>query len=248
MAGYNLDYFAFLIPIVVSILMFLPSVLVRHRFYFAEPKGEMQPDRKYTENLRNMLAGVEENPPEVSVTHAPLRSGRSYVTYTDGIGKRILLHSDAMDLFREDELNAVILKEYFELKNRYGLKFVYSSNLVAIALVDGIVILSILSTFLNGQSIISLILIGAMLVVIGMIISLPLLIRKLILRKEVLSDLKSVRLSGNTENLKPYITKSLDNYRPSPLMTDKRLARVRKILEKQDMYRIHKIETSLSGR
>ncbi len=248
MAGYNLGYFAFLIPVVISFLLFLPSLWVRHRFYFAKPKEGIPTEQKYTENLRNMLAGIDVNPPEVSISDMPLRIGRSYVTYTDGIGKRILIHSDATTIFSEDELNAIILKKYFEMKNRDALKFIYTSNLAAIVVIDGLILSAILETFLNGQPLISLILIGAMLVFVGLIISLPLILRNLVIRKEVSSDLKSVRLSGNPENLKSYIIKSLENYKPSPLMTDKRLNRVRKVLEKQDLYRIRKMETSTPGR
>ena len=87
-----------------------------------------------------------------------------------------------------------------------------------------------------------------MLVFVGLIISLPLIIRNLVRRKEVLSDLEAVRLSGNPDSLKSYIIKSQENYKPSPLMTDKRLIRVRRVLEKQDQYRMHKIETYVSGR
>lgn len=242
MAGYNLGYYAFLVPVVISFLLFLPSLWVRHRFYFAEPKRDIPSDSKYTENLRKMLSGVDENPPQVSVTSTPLKNGRSYVTYTDGIGKRILIHSDAIDLFSEDELNAIILKKYFEMKNRYALKFIYMSNLAVIVFVDGMILSSILEIFLSSQTLLSLILIGAILVFVGLIISLPFILRILVLRKEVMSDLKSVSLSGDPENLKSYITKSLENYKPSSLMTDKRLIRVQKVLEKQDIYRIRKME------
>lgn len=191
------------------------------------------------------MATIDEEPPEVCISNIPLRAGRSYVTYTYGEKKRILIHSGAVSLFSENELNAVILKKYFEIRRKDALKFVYTSNLATIAFVDGVIIPVVLSTFLNSQTFISYVFIAVTLVSVVLIAPLPYIIRALMKRKEISSDLASVRLSGDSENLKSYITKALENYKPSPLMTDKR---VRKLMGKQDLYRVHRIESSGFGR
>ncbi len=244
MAGYDLGYFAFIIPLLISFLLLLPSLWVRHRFYYAKPKQQITADSRYTESLRNAVKGIDDDPPEVAIADTPMRNGRSYVTYTDGVNKKILIHSEALELFDEKELNAAVLKKYFEIRKKDALKFIYASNLAVVAFVDGLIILAILSTIMNSQTYLSYILLAAMLVLVALIITMPYLIRILVRRKEASSDLECVRLSGNAEYLKSYITKSLANYKPSPLMTARRIDRVRKVLGKQDLYRLNKIDSA----
>lgn len=242
LAGYRLGYFMFIIPILVSLSLMMPSLYIRNRFYNANSKMDIASDSKYTGNLRKMLTGIDDNPPEVFINNMPLRVGANYVTHTDGKNKRIMIHSDAVDLFTEDELNSAILKKYYDLKNKTGLKLIYRINVLVIVFADFLIVSAILFQYITNLNVQLIIAMAMFWVTLGFIAGFPLILRRMAFGQESASDLASVKISGGFEHMKSYISKSVDNYKVSPLVVGRRYERVLKFTRKQSEKRLNALE------
>lgn len=237
LAGYSLGLFKFVIPLLVTLTLFVPSIYLRSRVYNKIQDSMMSSDSKFTNNLKRTLSGIDDNPPEVFVNEQPLKMGAAFVTHTDGKNGRIMIHSEALGIFTESEIDSAVLKAYFDLKNRGGLKTLYRINALVVAFVDCLVILAIIFPYINSQ-ILQVVSLSCMVVItFGFIIGFPRALRMLVFKQESTSDSASVRISGDSESLVSYISKSTENYRSSPFITSKRLERVIKYREKQSELR-----------
>ncbi len=243
MAGYNLGLYMFLIPIPASVIIFVPSLFIRHRSINAKPKTEQPPDIKFTENLRKLLRGVDDNPPDVFLNPAPVRVGSNYVTYTDGKSGRISIHSEALDKFTDEEINSAVLKKYFEKKNGDALKFIYKVNFIVMFYVDALIILAAAFQFITDQNLQLAVLLTLAAVTFGFILGFQFVVRLLVYRKEAVSDLATARVLADVSGLKSYIVKSMENYQVSPFVVGKRYDRVMNFQKKLAGKRISNIES-----
>ena len=242
MAGYNLGLYMFLIPVPASFIIMAPSLFIRHRSLNTEPKMGIPSDNGYTGNLRESLRGIDENPPEVFIIPAPLRTGSSFVTYTDGRAGRILIHSEALNAFTEEEINSAVFKKYFEKRNKDALRFTYKVNFMVMLYVDALIISGSIVHFIHDQSFQLAVLLTLAAITFGSILSFQFIIRLMVYRKETVSDLAIARVLGDFSGLKSYIVKSTDNYRVSPLVVGKRYERAINFQKKLAGKRIRYLE------
>lgn len=144
-------------------------------------------------------------------------------------------------MFSENEIKSAILKKYFELKNKSGLKLIYRLTAIIIFFVDALIFLSITVSYITNQNLQLVISFAVLLLTFGFIFSFQLILRKLLLVNEIRSDRYSTKISGNPEDMKSYISKSSENYMFSPLAIGRRYERAMTYQKKQAERRIRNI-------
>lgn len=241
-AGYNIGYYAFLIPLPASLIIMMPSIFVMYRSKYARPKKEVQTDAKYTDSLKSMLSGIDDSPPEVFIRPSGRRVGSSFLGHTDGPEMRLSISEDAQEIFGEEEIGAALLKTYFEAKDRAAEKFVYKVNVSVMLYVDAIILLPSLANEVSNGFLKLAIALALAVVVLGFIGSFPFIIRRLILKKDMSSDAKASSLLKEPDQLKSFIMKAARNYRMPPLATPRRAERVVSQQEKLARKRVENLE------
>lgn len=225
-AGYDLGSYVYLILIPASLIIMMPSIYIWYKGRHARERPNLQIDETLTASLRAMLAGYDDNPPEVFIRSGDRKLGANFVTHTDGPNPKIGIFASAKGIYDEKEINAAILREYFDLKNRVASRFVITINLLIMMYLDGIVILSQLARVENSN-ILGLVFVGALgVLVFGFIGGFPALLKMLTFRKESGSDEKAARYMKDIDPLKSLILKGAENYIISPMATSRRAERM----------------------
>lgn len=245
-AGYNVFPYMFLIPIPASFIIMLPSILIRNRTIHAKPKTDIPSDPKYSEYLRKKVERFDQNPPEVYISPAPVRIGSAFVSHTDGKPVRIIVRSEAIEKFREDEIESAILKIYFDMKEKGALKSIYRLNFVVLFFLDGTIILTTFANYISDQNVKLVILPVLLILVLGFMALFPTITKKLVLVKEISSDSSAAKLIGDIESLKSYISKSAENYVVSPMAVGRRYERIINSQKRLAQKRIRKLELSFN--
>lgn len=247
-AGYNVYPYTFLIPIPTSFIVMLPSIVIRNRTFNAKPKSDIQSDPDYTEYLRVAVEKIDQNPPEVFISPTPVKIGSSFVTHTDGRSARVLIHSEALDKFSEDEIRSAVVKKYFEFKQKSSLKFIYRINFLALFILEGAIILTSLVNYVTTPDLKIAMLVAMLVLVFGSISSFPFAARRLIFLKERVSDVASAIQTNDTKGMKNYIIRSTENYVVSPLATGRRYERTIKFQKNLAARRISYLESQIANK
>lgn len=246
-AGYNLGVYVFLIIIPASLIVVVPSFYLWYRSRYAHEKKDLQIDEELTGSLRNILAGIDENPPDVFIRQSNLRIGSAIVTHTNGPNPKIGVTSDAKGIYDQKEIGAAVLREYFAIKKNSALRLVFAINLSLMLYVDGIILLSGMAQMEIGNQL-GLLLISALgVLVIGFIASFPYMVKLLSLRKELGVDLVAAKTLGEIETLKSLIRKGVDNYKIPAMITPRRVERMMAGQDRMAKKRIVALESLESG-
>lgn len=243
-AGYNLGYIVFLIPVPASIIIMMPTIYIGYRSRTAKPKTGLVLDEPLTAWIRSKVENTDPNPPEVAMASRPRRVGANFASHTDGPQKKILLAQDARNIFGEDELHAAVLKTYYDMKANSSMKFIFRLNLILMLYVDAIILLTAFSKSITSSPFQLIFVLALAVVVFGFILSFPFIIRIMATRKDFFSDSKAAETLLDVESLKSYIKKAAENYIPSPMSTPTRQMKAKAYQQKIAGKRIARLENA----
>lgn len=227
-AGVNIGFFEYLIPVPVSFIVMIPSFYLSYRSKSPRPGKILEPSDELTSRLRRLLENVDGNPPTIVFGS---QGSRLPITHTDGPGAKIVVSSSLLSMVEGEELDAALLKAYYDMKEKKSLRLVYKINVSFMLYLDALIALPIMINSIAFSLLQEILLIALAAVVIGFMAFLPLLIREITLRNERGTDLKVIRLMGSASPLKSYILRDAEKreiFSVSAITNPSRINRIRK--------------------
>ncbi len=236
-AGKNLGLFGYLIIIPLAAIIMTPSLYLRYRTAHPATSQSYEKDSGLTRRLAELLPPENTDAPDVSIYEGSAGPNRK-VYYTDGPNGVIRVSRDAFENFAPMELDAAMLKTYFEKKNNMAFKTLQKINIYFAVYVSMIVVLGNLSREFGTTTagIAFLIMLAA--VVIGFIPSVPLIISESAYRKDLKSDTFAAMAMKSPDGIKSYINRGIREWSPGRVATPARIERVRRRVEKMAGRRI----------
>ncbi len=212
-AGTASPMFTYLLAVPLSLIVMTPSLYLIYRATGGKTSTEPE-DPDLSRRLRTRLESSGITGSDVMVVNSIRVPPGRYVTHTDDPAGVVRVSGDARETLGEEELDAALVKAYYDMKNRLPMRMILQLNVSFMLYVDAIVIFGALSRALGTGIASTLSLLALAAVVIGFFPSVPLLVKELSFRKEARSDMLTARVPGLSDPLKSFIMKTAEQWTP----------------------------------